>query len=75
MGSMYSTHLLIEILNLSIVVYVIALAYQSTCSPSRYLYSLNLYVEMVWLLVPTAAVVAMMARVILIQAAEEDLCP
>ena len=74
MGSLYSTHMLIETLNLSIVVYVIALAYQSVCTPSKVLYSLNLYVEMVWLLVPTGVVVAMMARVVIIQAAEEDVC-
>ena len=74
MGSIYTTHALIESLNLSIVVYILALAYQSACTPSKVLYSLNLYVEMVWLLVPTGVVVAMMARVVIIQAAEEDVC-
>ena len=70
---LYATHMLLALLNVSIVAYVLALSMQSAVVSSRCLFVCSVFVEMVWLLIPTAIVAVMMVRVIAIQVAEEEL--
>ena len=68
----YTTHMLLEGVNLGIVCYIACLLAHSTAVASRSLYTVSLYVEMVWLLVPSAAVGTLIARVLVMQTAEEE---
>ena len=72
MSMIYSTHAMLEASNVAVVVFIASCAMHSLCLSSRALFTLNLYVELVWLLVPTSVVVLLIARVVLLQCAEED---
>nr|QHQ98656.1 cytochrome c oxidase subunit 2 [Diplonema japonicum] len=72
LAMIYSTHAMLEATNLAIVVFIASGAMHVLCILSRALYTMNLYVELVWLLVPTAVVILLIARVVLLQCAEED---
>nr|ATQ37483.1 cytochrome c oxidase subunit 2 [Rhynchopus euleeides] len=73
MSMLYTTHLLMESINLSIIAYVVSVAVHSICISSRSLYSLSLYVEMVWLLTPSAAITLLVSRVVIMQCSEEEI--
>jgi hypothetical protein len=73
MTLLYTTHALIETLNLGVTVYVVSLAQHMVLTACRALYTLSLYVEMVWLLIPSAVVSMLMARVVAVQCTEEEL--
>mgnify|MGYP003350167567 CR=1 FL=1 len=70
----YSSHLLVETLNSGVVVYVVSLLLHVVSGVSRYLYVMSLYVELVWILGPSCVVVVLIARTILMQCGDEELC-
>ena len=73
MSLLYTTHVLMETLNLSIVVLVTLLGMHSIVLCSRALYGSNLYLELVWLLAPTTNVVLLIARTVGMQCSDEEL--
>ena len=73
LGMLYATHLLIEGVNLGVICYVVSSTAHSLSSSSRGLYTLSLYVEMVWLLVPSGAIALLIARVLVMQCGDEEL--
>ena len=73
MSMLYSTHILMESLNLAVVVLVAMLGMHSIQVVSRALYGSNLYLELVWLLTPTAAVVLLIVRTVGMQCSDEEL--
>ena len=70
---LYSTHVLLECLNLGVVVLVSLLAIHGMVVSSRALYTSNLYVELVWLLAPTVVVVSLLARTVAMQCSDEEI--
>ena len=70
---LYTTHSLVETLNLAIICYVVGVGLHGVCTCSRVLYTLSVYVEMIWLLTPTACVVVMIVRVLIMQCSEEEI--
>nr|QHQ98671.1 cytochrome c oxidase subunit 2 [Rhynchopus humris] len=74
LSMIYTTHMLIESINLAIIVYVVSSSIQSMSTGTKSIYTLNLFIEMVWLLVPSCGVVLMMGRVVVMQCSEEELC-
>lgn len=73
LSTVYVTHSILCIINTSICSYVVCLLVHSYMVSSRYQYSLSLHVEMVWLLTPTTVVATLIARVVALQVAEEEL--
>jgi len=71
---LYSTHVLLESMNLGIVVMVSTMAIHAMVLSARALYGTNLYLELVWLLAPTAIVVLLIVRTIAMQCSDEELC-
>ena len=61
---LYTTHMAIECLNSSVVIFMVTVATQMLCYYSCTLYLASLHLEMVWLLVPTAVVAMLIARVV-----------
>ena len=74
LSMIYTTHMLIESINLAIIVYVVSSSIQSMSTGTKSIYTINLFIEMVWLLVPSCGVVLMMGRVVVMQCSEEELC-
>ena len=70
---LYSTHVMLESMNLGVVLLVSALATHSLVVCSRALYGSNLYLELVWLLAPTAVVVLLIVRTLTMQCSDEEL--
>ena len=60
-------------MNVAVVLLVSVLAIHSMMICSRSLYTSNLYVELVWLLAPTAVVVLLLARTVCMQCSDEEL--
>ena len=71
---LYSTHVLLESMNLGIVVMVGTMSIHAMVLAARALYGTNLYLELVWLLAPTAIVVLLIVRTIAMQCSDEELC-
>jgi len=70
---LYSTHAVVECLNLGIVLVVSLTGLHAMVLSSREQYTANLYVEVVWLLAPTVVVVLLIARGIVMQCSDEEL--
>ena len=70
---MYSSHVLLESMNIGVVVLIVLLATHSLVICSRALYTCNIYLELVWLLAPTVVVVLLIARVVSLQCSDEEL--
>nr|ADP88934.1 cytochrome c oxidase subunit 2 [Diplonema papillatum]APQ44783.1 cytochrome c oxidase subunit 2 [Diplonema papillatum] len=70
---LYTTHVALEVLNVAIVVFIAGAAMHSATVSSRNLYTSNLYLELVWLLTPTAMVTMLVVRVVVMQCSEEEL--
>ena len=72
LGVLYSTHSLLEGMNMGVVMMVSLLATHSLVLCSRALYGCNLYLELVWLLAPTAIVVVLIVRTVCMQCSDEE---
>jgi len=70
---LYSTHALLESMNMGVVMLVSSMAIHSCLLCSRALYGSNLQLELVWLLAPTAVVVLLIVRTITMQCSDEEL--
>ena len=69
----YCTHAMLETTNIAVVLFIATSALHMVSVVARSLYTANLYIELVWLLVPTALVVLLIARVIVMQCSDEEL--
>ena len=72
LGVLYSTHSLLEGMNMGVVMMVSLLATHSLVLCTRALYGCNLYLELVWLLAPTAIVVVLIVRTVCMQCSDEE---
>ena len=70
---LYSTHVLLESMNLGVVLMVSTMALHALAVSCRALYGSNLYLELVWLLAPTVVVVLLIVRTIAMQCSDEEL--
>ena len=70
---LYATHVILECMNLGVVILVAAMTAHAMVIPCRALYGTNLYLELVWLLSPTAVVVLLIVRTISMQCSDEEL--
>ena len=73
LGLLYATHMMMETLNSGVSIFMVTMALQMVAHSSCTLYLASLHLEMVWLLVPTAAVLLLIARVVATQCSEEEL--
>ena len=73
LGILYTTHSLLEGMNMGVVMMVTILATHSLVICTRALYGSNLYLELVWLLAPTIIVVVLIVRTVCMQCSDEDI--
>ena len=72
-GVLYTTHCLLEGMNLGVVLLVSLVATHSMVLATRGLYGCNLYLELVWLLAPTSVVVVLITRTVCMQCSDEEI--
>jgi hypothetical protein len=70
---LYATHATLETLNVGVVLFIAGAAMHTATVSSRSLYTSNLYLELVWLLLPTTVIVLLVVRVVVMQCSEEEL--